>query len=61
MNGLAQKVTITDIRVPFTRLVFFFVKATLAVIPAALILAAIGFAVSAIVIKIMGGGPPILL
>ncbi|MBI3436166.1 MAG: hypothetical protein HY056_14020 [Proteobacteria bacterium] len=47
MNGPAQKVTVTDIRIPFFRLVFVFVKMALAMIPAALIIAAIGFLVSA--------------
>ena len=36
-NGPDNRVTLTDIDVPFGRLVFFFVKASLAAIPAAII------------------------
>ena len=37
----SYRVTVTDIDVPFTRLVAFFVKAALAAIPAALIVAVV--------------------
>jgi hypothetical protein len=51
-NGSENRVTVTNIDVPFGRLVFFFVKAGLAAIPAAiivgLILMLIGFLFSAI-------------
>ena len=42
----SYRVTVTDIDVPFTRLVAFFVKAALAAIPAAIIVA--------IVLRLMG-------
>ena len=51
-DGSDNRVTLVDINVPFTRLVFFFVKAALAAIPAAiivtLILMFIGFLLRAI-------------
>jgi len=34
MNETSQRVVVTDLRIPFFRLVLFFVKATLAAIPA---------------------------
>jgi hypothetical protein len=39
MNGPDQRVVIVDLRIPFFRLVLFLVKAALAAIPAAIILA----------------------
>jgi hypothetical protein len=56
MNGPEQRITLVDIRIPFFRLVFFFVKATLAVIPAAIILALIWAAVAATIYLIFGAG-----
>lgn len=51
-NGPESRVTLIDIDVPFGRLVFFFVKAALAAIPAAFIVMFIlmfmGFLMSAI-------------
>ena len=42
MNESFQPVVVTDLRIPFFRLMMFFVKATLAAIPAAII---VGFVV----------------
>ena len=42
MNESFQPVIVTDLRIPFFRLMMFFVKATLAAIPAAII---VGFVV----------------
>ncbi len=61
MNGPAQNVTLTDIRVPFFRLVFFFVKVVLAMIPAAIIVAMIGFLISAAGIALLGRGPAMMM
>jgi len=61
MADPAQNVTITDIRIPFIRLVFFMVKLALAAIPAAIILTLIGFALSALGVAIFGHGPGITL
>lgn len=56
MNGsTAERVIVTDLRIPFFRLVLFFVKCALAAIPAAIILGLIGFVVSAIVYVALGG------
>ena len=57
----AQSVTVTDIRIPFFRLVFFMVKLALAAIPAAIILTLIGFGLSALGVAIFGHGPGITL
>jgi hypothetical protein len=61
MADPAQNVTITDIRIPFIRLVFLMVKLALAAIPAAIILTLIGFALSALGVAIFGHGPGITL
>jgi hypothetical protein len=37
MNDSAQRIVIVDLRIPFVRLVLFFIKAALAAIPAAII------------------------
>jgi hypothetical protein len=50
------RVTLTDIDVPFGRLVFFFVKAALAAIPAALIVMVILMFVGFLLSAIFGGG-----
>jgi hypothetical protein len=55
MNGPAQPFVIVDLRIPFFRLVLFFVKAALAVIPAAIILSVIAFIVSALFYAVFGG------
>ena len=54
MNGPDYRMTIVDLRIPFFRLVFFFVKAALAMIPAAIILALI-FALLGVIIGMLWG------
>lgn len=54
MDPSAQKIVVVDLRIPFFRLVFFFVKLSLAAIPAAVILAVIGFALSTIAAGLFG-------
>ncbi len=49
MNGPAQRIVVVDLRIPFFRLVFFFVKATLAAIPAAIIVGAMIMAVAVVI------------
>jgi hypothetical protein len=49
------RVVVVDLRIPFVRLVFFFVKAGLAVIPAAIILAAVLMVLSALIVALLGG------
>ena len=48
MNGPVQRIVITDVRIPFFRLVFFFVKATLAAIPVALFYFVLSAVISAL-------------
>ena len=54
MNSPDYRMTIVDLRIPFFRLVFFFVKAALAIIPAAIILALI-FALIGVAIGMLWG------
>jgi hypothetical protein len=51
----SYRVTVTDIDVPFTRLVAFFVKAALAAIPAAVIVALILRILGALVASLLVG------
>ena len=60
MNGPTQRFVIVDLRIPFFRLVFFFVKAALAAIPAAIIVGIIGFVLSALFWAIVGGAPDLI-
>jgi len=55
MNDQAERTVLVDLRIPFFRLVFFFVKVALAAIPAAIILAVIGFVISALFYALVGG------
>lgn len=52
-----SRVTLTDIDIPFTRLIAFFVKASLAAIPAAIILMVIFMLIGLVFGAIFGGGP----
>ncbi len=52
----AQRIVLVDLRIPFFRLVFFFVKAALAAIPAAIILGALAMLVTALVAAFLGSG-----
>ena len=56
MNGQTP-VVITDLRIPFLRLVLFFVKAGLAAIPAAIIVSLIVMVLAAIIAVALGGNP----
>jgi hypothetical protein len=55
MVPIAQHIVVVDLRIPFTRLVFFFVKVALAAIPAALIVGAVAMVVSAAIAAFLGG------
>jgi hypothetical protein len=55
MNGPVQRFVITDLRIPFFRLVLFFVKAALAAIPAAIIVGFLVMVVTAVIAAILGG------
>ena len=54
MNGQVEKVVIVDLRIPFFRLVMFFVKATLAAIPAVIIVGLLAMVVTAIIAAALG-------
>ncbi|NVO17451.1 MAG: hypothetical protein HXX10_25775 [Rhodoplanes sp.] len=61
MDEITQKIVVVDLRIPFFRLVFFLVKLSLAAIPAALILAAVGFVLAAILAALFGGQMDVLM
>jgi hypothetical protein len=50
----AQRIVIVDLRIPFYRLVMFFIKAALAVIPAAIIVGFLLMLAAALVAAIFG-------
>ena len=54
-------VVITDLRIPFFRLMLFFVKAGLAAIPAAIIVSIIVMVLAAIIAAIFGGNPTFVI
>ncbi len=54
MDGPEQRVVVIDLRIPFFRLVAFFVKATLAAVPAAIIVSIIFFLLSAVFAGLLG-------
>jgi hypothetical protein len=56
MNGQTP-VVITDLRIPFLRLVLFFVKAGLAAIPAAIIVTIIVAVIAAAIAAAVGSNP----
>jgi hypothetical protein len=56
MNENTQPVVIVDLRIPFVRLVLFFVKAALAAIPAAIIVGALIMLATAVVAALIGDG-----
>jgi hypothetical protein len=56
MNENGQRMVIVDLRIPFVRLMLFFVKAALAAIPAAIILGFLLMVVTAIVAGLAGDG-----
>ena len=55
MNGPDQRIVVTDLRIPFHRLVAFFVKAALAAIPAAIVVAFVVMLLTAIIAGLLGG------
>jgi hypothetical protein len=56
MNGSDQRIVLVDLRIPFFRLVFFFVKVALAMIPATIILILIAVVIGAVIAAIFGAG-----
>lgn len=55
MENSTQKVVVTDIQIPFGSMVNFLVTAAIAVIPAVIILAMIGFGLTFVAMLIFGG------
>jgi hypothetical protein len=56
MNDTDQRAILVDLRIPFFRLVFFFVKSTLAMIPAAIILTIIFSLLGFLLAAVFGDG-----
>ncbi len=56
MSDIAQRFVIVDLRIPFVRLVLFFVKAALAAIPAAIIVGFLLTLLAAVIAAIVGDG-----
>jgi len=55
MNGPDQHIVVTDLRIPFLRLVVFFIKASLAAIPAVIVVAFVIMLLTAIIAGLAGG------
>ena len=55
MNGPTERIVLVDLRIPFFRLVMFFIKATLAAIPAALAVGIVLWVLTAVVYALFGG------
>ena len=56
MSDTAQRFVIVDLRIPFVRLMLFFVKAALAAIPAAIIVGVLLMLVTALIAALVGDG-----
>jgi hypothetical protein len=54
MNESAQRIVVVDLRIPFVRLVMFFIKATLAAIPAAIAVGFLLMLVTALIAGLLG-------
>jgi hypothetical protein len=61
MNGPDQRIVIVDLRIPFFRLMMFFIKASLAAIPAAIVVGIILALISAVVAALAGGSLDLIL
>jgi hypothetical protein len=61
MNENAQRIVIIDLRIPFVRLVMFFVKAALAAIPAAIIVGLVIMVVTALIAALVGDGGVLMM
>lgn len=61
MIETGQRIVIVDLRIPFVRLVLFFVKAAFAAIPAAIIFGLLLMLVTALLAALAGDGSVVLL
>jgi hypothetical protein len=55
------RVVVTDLRIPFFRLMLFFIKAGLAAIPAAIVVGVIVMVLAALVAAVLGGSPTFVI
>jgi hypothetical protein len=55
MNGADQRIVVVDLRIPFFRLVVFFIKAALAAIPAAIVIGFVLMLITAVIAALAGG------
>ncbi len=56
MNESTQRIVIVDLRIPFVRLVLFFIKAALAAIPAAIVVGFLLMLATALIAGLIGHG-----
>ena len=56
MNDADQRIVVVDLRIPFARLVLFFVKAALAAIPAAIVVGFLLMLATGLVATLLGHG-----
>jgi hypothetical protein len=61
MAPLDQRIIVVDLRIPFLRLVMFFIKAALAAIPAAIIVGFIIMLLTALLAALLGGGMDVMM
>ena len=61
MSEDAQRFVIVDLRIPFVRLVIFFVKAVLAAISAAIIVGFLIMVVTALIAALVGDGGVVMM
>jgi hypothetical protein len=61
MNDAAQRLVIVDLRIPFIRLVLFFVKAALAAIPAVIVVGFLLMLATAVAAALIGGDGAIVI
>ncbi len=54
MNDSGQRIVVVDLRIPFFRLVLFFIKAALAAIPAAIVVGFLLMLVTALIAVLLG-------
>jgi hypothetical protein len=61
MIETGQRIVVVDLRIPFVRLVLFFVKAALAAIPAAIIIGFLLMLVTALFASLAGDGGLVMM
>lgn len=61
MNDPAQHIVVVDLRIPFVRLLVFFIKAALAAIPAAIIVGFLLMLATALIAGLLGHGSFVMM